>query len=272
MLTTNPSTVALIDDLIRAARKLPWGNEEQLDLLQKRVRMVIRRLFGVTHQYYQDLDDITFPPSYKSQADEYLDDWCLGEAKILNLLMVMREEIEVFGLPNAAKLEPATPQVSRRVFVAHGHDEGMREATARTLEKLGLEPIIVGERPGESRTVIEQVEHYSDVEYAVILLSPDDMAYPTGADPSQARPRARQNVIDEGGFFRGRLGRSNILILYKEEVGFEKPSNVDGVLYVAYDARGHWKTRLVQELVNRGYDVRVDALVPSYPSALQLNR
>src|SRR5437588_739521 len=35
----------------------------------------------------------------------------------------------------------------RRVFIVHGHDEEMKQAVARTITQLGLEPIILHEKP-----------------------------------------------------------------------------------------------------------------------------
>jgi Predicted nucleotide-binding protein containing TIR-like domain len=63
---------------------------------------------------------------------------------------------------------------SRRVFLVHGHDEGVRETVARFLEKLDLECVILHEQPNKGRTIIEKFEAYSDVSFAVVLLTPDD--------------------------------------------------------------------------------------------------
>ncbi|WP_052458438.1 TIR domain-containing protein, partial [Xanthomonas citri] len=63
---------------------------------------------------------------------------------------------------------------SNRVFIVHGHDGEAREAVARFLGRLGLEPIILHEQANRGRTVIEKVEAHSDVGFAVVLLTPDD--------------------------------------------------------------------------------------------------
>jgi small nuclear ribonucleoprotein (snRNP)-like protein len=61
-----------------------------------------------------------------------------------------------------------------RVFVVHGHDDEMKLDAARTLEKLDLTPIILHEQPDGNKTIIEKFEQYSDVGFAIIILSPDD--------------------------------------------------------------------------------------------------
>ena len=108
--------------------------------------------------------------------------------------------------------ESGPPKSTNQVFVIHGHDESARESVARFLEKLELEPIILHEQPNKGRTIIEKFEDYADVRFAVVLLTPDDV----GAVKDRAddlRPRARQNVVFEFGFFIGKLGRERVCAL-----------------------------------------------------------
>lgn len=67
---------------------------------------------------------------------------------------------------------------NRKVFVVHGHDNEAKETVARFLAKLDLDPIILHEKESEGRTVIEKFEHHSDVGYAVVLVTPDDVGAP----------------------------------------------------------------------------------------------
>jgi len=138
---------------------------------------------------------------------------------------------------------------SRRVFVVHGHDEGMREAVARFLSQLGFAPIILNERPNEGRTVIEKVEAHGDVSFAVVLLSPDDVGCNVGGTPIS---RARQNVLLELGYFIGRLGRKNVCALKRGDL--EIPSDFGGVVYEEYDSGG-WKQVLGRELEAAGFEI-----------------
>ncbi|MBL8162842.1 MAG: nucleotide-binding protein [Anaerolineae bacterium] len=150
---------------------------------------------------------------------------------------------------------------SNRIFVVHGHDGEIKQDVARTLEKLKLEPIILHEQPNAGKTIIEKFEKYSDVGFAIVLLTPDDNGYPNTESGTNARPRARQNVIFEMGYFIGRLGRERVLVLYREQDGFEKPSDYDGVLYTVYDPTGRWRFELVKELKAVGYEIDANLLV-----------
>ena len=76
------------------------------------------------------------------------------------------------------------------VFVVHGHDEVAKEAVARFIEKLDLKVTILHEQPNAGRTIIEKFEAHSSVNFAVILLTPDDVGAPREkSTDGQARAR-----------------------------------------------------------------------------------
>jgi len=135
---------------------------------------------------------------------------------------------------------------SGRIFVVHGRNDAVREKTARFLERLGLQPIILHEQPNEGRTIIEKFVEYSDVSFAVVLLTGDDRGGLKDHLLEEQKVRARQNVILELGFFLGKLGRRNVCALYEE--GVEIPSDYQGVLFVKLDAEGAWQMSLAREM------------------------
>jgi predicted nucleotide-binding protein len=139
-----------------------------------------------------------------------------------------------------------------KVFVVHGRDEAAQQLVARFLEQLGLEAIILHERPDQGRTIIEKFETCAnEAGFAVVLLTPDDIAQ-AGTSPQQVS-RARQNVIFELGYFAGKLGRGRACLLRKGDV--EIPSDLYGVIYTELDAAGGWKMKLFREMKAAGLDV-----------------
>jgi predicted nucleotide-binding protein len=141
------------------------------------------------------------------------------------------------------------PELSTgKVFVVHGHG-GVEHAVAGFLRKLGLDPVILHEQANEGRTIIEKFEAHSDVGFAVVLLTPDDVG---GLKDGPQRPRARQNVILELGYFVGSLGSKKVCPLIQGEV--ELPSHVLGVAWVALDAHDGWHKKLANELRAAGYE------------------
>ncbi|HEV7889159.1 MAG TPA: nucleotide-binding protein [Pyrinomonadaceae bacterium] len=160
----------------------------------------------------------------------------------------------------AATLEESkeSDSLSRNIFIVHGHDEAAREATARFIEKLGLRPIILHERPNSGKTLIEKFEHNADVGFTIVLLTPDDIGYRKD-HPEEAGPRARQNVIFELGYFLGRLNRAKVCALYKGDI--EILSDYQGVLYIPMDSGGAWRFLLAKEIRAAGLDVDLNKIL-----------
>ncbi len=63
----------------------------------------------------------------------------------------------------------------REAVIVHGHDEAARESVDRFLEGLGVRPIILHEQANKGQTIIEKFEAHSDVPFAVVLLTPEDV-------------------------------------------------------------------------------------------------
>jgi hypothetical protein len=116
------------------------------------------------------------------------------------------EYIKYKKLLSGSNLKPDSPDMkeandiskilNQKVFLVHGHDDGTKETVARFLSKIGLEPVILHEQPNKGRTIIEKFQDYSDVSYAIVLLTPDDIGAAFKKKETLS-PRARQNVVFE---------------------------------------------------------------------------
>lgn len=155
--------------------------------------------------------------------------------------------------PDKASLTPP----SSRVFIVHGHDKEAKEAVARLLSVLGLEPIILHEQANMGRAVIEKFEAEGNVGFAVVLLTPDDLG--KAKIDADLNPRARQNVIFEFGYFIGSLGRRHVCVFRRGEI--ERPSDLAGVVYEQFDDGGAWKLTLARHLRAAGYSVDMNKIV-----------
>lgn len=146
--------------------------------------------------------------------------------------------------------------VAKRVFVVHGRSAGKRDEVARVLERIGLEATILSERPNAGQTLIEKFEsNAGEVAYAVVILTGDDEG---GLRGGPTRPRGRQNVVLELGFFYGRLGRGRVCLLFEKDV--ELPSDISGIAYVPFDESGAWPMLLARELRQAGLPVDMNRL------------
>ena len=175
---------------------------------------------------------------------------CLGKVKGVHLcterfLPLLGQKDEAAGVASA----PLVSNGRKRVHIIHGKDEAMKQEVSKTLEKLGFEPVILHEQPNQGRNLLGEFSEYSDVTFAVVLLSPDDNA--TAAQTA----KASQNVILELGFFLGKLGKRSVLPLYRETRNFDLPPDIAGTTYTKFDGEGTWKYKLAKELQNSGYKV-----------------
>jgi predicted nucleotide-binding protein len=157
-----------------------------------------------------------------------------------------------------SQAEPNRPKSNKKVFIVHGQDSETKAIVARFIEHCGLEPVILHEQADQGRTIIEKFEQTSDVGFAVILLTPDDLGglapAAGGTALDNAKPRARQNVILELGYFIGKLGRNGVCALKKGDV--ELPSDFSGVVYTPYDGADEgWKIKLAREMKAAGLEV-----------------
>lgn len=175
--------------------------------------------------------------------------------KLSSLRDLLAERLE--GVAAAAPAEPvhATRAPGNRVFIVHGRDDAAKETAARFITRLDLDPIILHERPNAGRTIIEKLEGHLDVDFAVVLLTPDDVGGLAGDSP-QLQNRARQNVVLELGLFIGALGRGRVCALHKGNL--ELPSDFDGVVYVPMDDAGGWRLLLAREMKQAGMKIELN--------------
>jgi predicted nucleotide-binding protein len=155
----------------------------------------------------------------------------------------------------------SSPQApSSKVFVVYGHDSGARDQLEAMLRRWDLDPIILDQLPSEGATLIEKLENYvANVGFAVVLATPDDVGYPKNKEDQKAY-RARQNVVLELGVLLAHLGRKRVAILLKDQETMERPSDIQGLIYIPFktDLPKEAGLLLAKEMTAQGYrlDVR----------------
>lgn len=211
------------------------------------------------YSYAQNLDAGPLSIGGYDSPSDVLQFYTEGKQRSLLLLRqaVKGLEEEIADREHLASLTAAAETVKQpdltKVFVVHGHDDAAKQGVARFIEKLGFEAIILHERPNKGRTIITKFrEEAGGVGFAVVLMTPDDVG---GAVPFLAgrmKPRARQNVVFELGFFIGALGPDRVAALIKGNI--DRPSDFDGVVYISLE-NGNWQQELARELKAAGYAV-----------------
>jgi predicted nucleotide-binding protein len=138
-----------------------------------------------------------------------------------------------------------------QVFIVHGHDEHAKNDVKAYVESKGLEPIILHLQASGGRTIIEKIDHYSNVGFGIVLYTECDIG--AKRDTLGYKWRARQNVVFEHGYLIAKLSRRRVAALVKGSV--ETPNDISGVVYITMDAAGNWKDELDAELRNAGYEI-----------------
>lgn len=143
----------------------------------------------------------------------------------------------------------------RKAFIVHGHDKAKKFETARFLEKIGFEAIILHEQASGGKTIIEKLEKFIDVGFGIVLYTPDDVGEAV-AKQANLKLRARQNVVFEHGLLIGKLGRDKVIPLVVDH-NIELPGDISGMVYMSDNG---WEIQLAKEIKSFGYEVDFNKL------------
>lgn len=169
---------------------------------------------------------------------------------------------EIRGRP-----EPSPDALAKNaVFIVHGHDSAALDEVEAFVEERGIEPVVLTRIGGPTQSLLQKfLQFSSDIRFAVVLLTADDLGASRlqydaeGVGDRALQFRTRQNVILELGFFYGYLGWENVFVLYKEPSSvfpnFERPSDLDGVVFDKLDQDGQWQQLLSSRLAQAGFRV-----------------
>jgi hypothetical protein len=151
-----------------------------------------------------------------------------------------------------------TQLLGGHILLIHGRDDATKETVSEFIEKLGLRAFILHEQPNGGRSIIEKFGEFSNVDFAIILFTPDDIAAPRNK-PKERQTRVSQNVIFEFGYFLAKLGQGRVCALYKE--GVEIPSDYSGVMYIPMDSRGGWRLLVAKEIKQAGIEIDLNKAI-----------
>lgn len=161
----------------------------------------------------------------------------------------------------AAPTANGKPMLSK-VFVVYGHDTSARTDLEAMLRRWRLEPLILDQLPNEGQTIIEKLEKAVDeAKFAIVLATPDDEGHRANHEDEKAF-RARQNVVLELGMMLALLGRKNVAVLMKQQDTMEKPSDIQGLLYIPFkdNLQKDAGPLLAKEMAAQGYPISVQNL------------
>lgn len=251
----------IIDEIDPLINSGTTSSGVEFETWQGKAEMFVNRHFGPDSLEYKKVTEISYyEPDYSamlggfsSRANHVAE--CQKGLRIAK--GILQSFLDDMADDSVAKKSDVSPNYSfQKVFIVHGHDGELKEAVARIIEKQGIEAIILSEKANKGRTIIEKFEDYSDVGGAICLFTTDDIGREKAE--TEEKPRARQNVVFEAGFFMGKLGRGRVVLL--ADSGVEMPSDLAGVVYTNSK---NWQFDLLQELNAMGYAVDANKLFNS---------
>lgn len=124
---------------------------------------------------------------------------------------------------------------------------------------MGLKAVILHEQANQGHTIIEKIETHTDVGFAIVLYTPDDVGgTQEEAKNNSLNSRARQNVVFEHGYLIAKLSRARVVPLVAGKM--ELPSDISGVVYLDDT---NWQIDIAKEMKAVGYSIDFNKLVDS---------
>lgn len=145
---------------------------------------------------------------------------------------------------------------SKTVFLVHGRNTTWNKKIESFLGGLGLATIVLEDQENLGATIIEKLETNANVHTAVVLATADDVGcLEREKDTLGLKPRTRQNVLIELGYFFGKMGRGRVCLLFDPAIDI--PSDLSGIVFTQISiSDGHvWKKSLRRELLAMGMQI-----------------
>lgn len=257
--------IELLDQQIEAANN---GQPENFLDWKNTTEVVLRNLFGEAGTLSSKFQRINYRPRIITSSTDYAPYQVRGVREGISLLKSAKTDLEISAELQQGKAAQEVEEIievadkgeapGKRVFIVHGHDGEHKHELARFLQSAtGHEPVILHEQSNRGAVLIEKLEANAETTgFAVVLMTADDTGKANREE--EYKPRARQNVVFELGFFIAALGREKVAVLM--EPGVEEPGDVTGLVYTPLDPGGAWKMALIQEISDAGINVNWQAL------------
>ena len=246
--------IAQIDTLISAG--VDCGNPDFCAWKEESTRFLIR-VYGADSHELKRFNSFHFTltcfssgtPSYEFNAA------CVRDLeRVKAIFKSYMEEMDEDNFSNSDNAARPVSRSMKKVFIVHGHDGELKQSVARLVEKQNLTAVILGEQVNRGATIIEKIEKNDEVGAAICLFTADDKCIEDGE--GNVTMRARQNVVFEAGYFIGKLGRENVILL--AENGIDIPSDLSGVVYTDVN---NWQLSVCAELKRIGFSIDLNRLI-----------
>lgn len=231
------------------------SDSESFEIWYAKVERFLQKYYGKDSYEYKNFSEIQFHVWFDMQDIPPGEHIIACERGLVITKGIFKEYLEEMRENSEKSLgNTTTDNVNtdnfESVFIIHGHNDGLKASVARVIERQGIKAIILHEQADEGATIIEKFEKHSDVSAAIALFTADDIGC-----TKENKPKARQNVVFETGFFMGKRGRKRVILI--AEKGVELPSDLQGVVYTDSET---WQFKVLKELKTMGFVIDYEKL------------
>lgn len=234
-----------LNEILKSAKALQYKDEKTLDSIKRKIELYNNTIFNKERSYGRQSHNISFWATVSPCPEEFkYNCWTSGKAELINLIETMKEDYEMMNSNNNITQKKS----NNKIFIVHGRDDDKLKDVELFVRRIGLEPIILKEQASKGKSIIEKIEAYSDVAYAIVLYTACDVG--KYKNDKELLPRARQNVVFEHGYMVAHLKRENVIALI--EKGVDIPGDWSGVVYTTFDT--DWKRNTMIEMEAAGLE------------------
>lgn len=228
-----------LNEILELAEALEYKDEKTLDAIKRKIELYDSAIFNNERHYDRQAQNISFWSMVSPFTEGFkLSCWTTGQEKLINLIETMKEDYEMMN----HSLNVTQEKSNNKVFIVHGRDDDKLNEVELFVHRIGLEPIILREQASRGKSIIEKIEEYSDVAFAIVVYTACDVG--KYKNDEVLLPRARQNVVFEHGYMVAHLKRENVIALIENDVDI--PGDWSGVLYTTFDK--NWKQDIMKEM------------------------
>lgn len=201
---------------LKASNSIGKYTSYQVEHLISQYYNIVSLTRQVMPDLYSDLPDLPKPSRASNGFYEYRSIGPLRD--LLEYIVEVRTTHRAIHI----KQEDMRPN---RIFISHGRSQDWRTLQSHIEKVLKKDTLELAQEPNMGFTVLQKLDDASNrCGYAIIVM--------TGDDVHGEEVRARENVMHEIGFFQGKYGLRNVILLHEDGVSI--PSNMQGIVYIPF--------------------------------------
>jgi len=194
---------------------------QSVEPLLPRYKSLIKDLKELNPDLYDDIPDLEAPSSIGKGSQGTLYDKHSITPLQQNLDYILELNTNVRIGDNFNQREKIN-----RVFISHGRSNEWYKIQTYLEKDLKIQTMELAQEPNIGRTVLQKLdEETTKCSVAIIVMTGEDIN-------GDGEIRTRENVMHEIGYFQGKYGLKNVVLLHEQGVNI--PSNIHGLVYIGF--------------------------------------